>query len=193
MFWGPTVLAALHMIKIYNAWRHLYFIMCPFVVLAVYGVKFIFEIGAGKITAVIQKAAVCLIAICMVIQVRWLYINHPYQYLYFNEIGRPIASQYERDYWYTTVYDLLKYVFAADERELITMSPSYYYSPSLLLMQDYEKGRLLADNDAPDYLMENYISIAGNDYCPEGYYEYYSVVVDGNKMGTMFKRIESSE
>ena len=193
MFWGPSVLVALHMIKIYNSWRHLYFIMCPFVVLAIYGLKFILEFGAGKVTAVIQKAAVCLIAVCMVMQVRWLYINHPYQQLYFNEIGRPIASQYERDYWYTTVYDLLNYILEADDRKIITIAPSYRYEPSLLLLQDYEKVRIFADNDAPDYVMENYNNIAGNDYCPEGYYDYYSIIVDGTKMGTVFKRIESSE
>jgi hypothetical protein len=171
----------------------MYFIMCPFVVLAVYGLKFILEFGAGKITAVMQKAAVCLIAICMVMQVRWLYINHPYQQLYFNEIGKPIASQFDRDYWETTVYNLLEYVLDNDERKLITIAPSIQYRNSLLLLQNYEKNRIAADNDDPDYRVETYPGIAGNDHCPEGYFEYYSVVVDGTKMGTVFKRIESSE
>ena len=192
MFWGPTVLAALHMIKIYNAWRHLYFIMCPFVVLAVYGLKFILEFGAGKITAMIKKASVCFIAICMAVQVRWLYINHPYQQLYFNEIGKPIASQFEGDYWGTTNYEILNYTLAADEQELITMSPSYYYGPSLLLLQEHDQVRILADNDEPDYFLADYNNV-GLDYCPDGYYEYYSVVVDGTKMGAIFKQIEPSE
>ena len=192
MFWGPSALAALHMIKIYDAWRHMYFIMCPFVVLAVYGLKFILEITPGKITDVIKKAAVCLIAICMVTQVRWLYINHPYQYLYFSEIGRPIASQYKRDYGRVTVNDLLKYVLATDEREHVTIAPSHNYRINLLLLQDKEKARIIADNDAPDYLIDGYHSVDGND-SHEGYYEYYSIVVDGIKMGTVFKRIDDSE
>ena len=193
MFWGSSVLVSLHLIKIYNTWRHVYFIMCPFVVLAVYGLKFILEFGAGKIMAVIKKAAVCLIAFSMIMQLRWLYINHPYQYLYFNEIGRPIASQFERDYWEMTVYDLLKYILATDERRLITVAPSYIYRNSKSFLPVYEQTRIDADNDAPDYLMENYSLKVGNDCCPEGYYEYYSVVVDGTKMGTIFKRIDDSE
>ena len=193
MFWGPSVLAALHMIKIYNGWRHLYFIMCPFVVLAVYGLKFILEFGAGKISAVIKKVAVFLIAICMVMQVRWLYINHPYQYLYFNEIGKPIASQFERDYWRVTANDLVEYILAADDRGLITIGRTNYYRFSLVLLQNFEKVRIDPDNDDPDYIIELYEHIAGNDYSYEGYDEYYSVVVDGTKMGTIFKRIDDSE
>ena len=193
MFWGPSALAVLHIIKIYDAWRHMYFIMCPFVVLAVYGLKFIWEITPDKITAVIKKAATCLITLCMVIQVRWLYINHPYQYVYFNEIGKPIASQFDPDYWRVTVYDLLKYVLATDEGKYISIIPSHRYKYSLLLLQDKEKARIFADNDAPDYLIEIYKNIVGNDYSYEGYYEYYSIVVDGTKMSTVYKRIDDSE
>ena len=193
MFWGPTVLIALHIIKIYNSWRHVYFIMCPFVVLAVYGLKFILELGVGKITDVIKKAAFCLIALCMVVQVRWLYINHPYQYVYFSEIGKPIASQFDRDYWHASVTNLINYILETDNRQVITASPSYIYKPSLLLLPDYDKGRIIADNDGPDYYVESYNHVAGNDCCPDGYYEYYSIVVDGTKMGTIFKRIDDSE
>ena len=193
MFWGPSVLVALHMIKIYNSWRHLYFIMCPFVVLAVYGLKFIMEFDAGKITTVIKKASICIIALCMVIQVRWLCINHPYQYLYFNEIGKPVASQFDRDYFMVTDYDLLKYLLATDESECITVGRAYNYRRSLLLFTDYEKTRIKEGSEDSDYLVENYLNVAGNDCCPDGYYEYYSIVVDGTKMGTIFKRIESFE
>ena len=193
MFWGPTVIAALHMIKIYNGWRHEYFVMCPFVVLAVYGLKFILEFGAGKITAVIKKAAVCLIAICMAVQVRWLYINHPYQYLFFSEIGKPIASQFERDYWRVTANDLVKYILATDERGIISIGRTNYYRFSLVLLQNFETARINPDNDDPDYIVELYCQIAGNDFGYEGYYEYYSIVVDGTKMGTVFKRIDDSE
>ena len=166
----------------------MYFVMCPFIVLAVYGLKFILEVGAGKITAVMQKAAVCLIALCMVMQMRWLYINHPYQQLYFNEIGKPIASQFERDYWRTSVCDILRYILANDNRERITIYPSYTYAMSLLLLPDYEKNRIAMDKADPDYIVTGYDYIAENDYCPEGYYEYYSIVVDGTKMTTVFKR-----
>ena len=193
MFWGPSVLVALHIIKVYNAWRHVYFIFCPFVILAVYGLKFILELGAGKVTDIIKKAAVCLIAICMAVQVRWLYINHPHQNLYFNEIGKPIAAQFDRDYWKSTVYDLLNYILANDKRKLLTVGPSYIYEINIMLLPDYEKERILADNDEPDYFLDTYDGIVGNDYCPEGYYEYYSVVIDGTKMGTVYKRIGLSE
>jgi hypothetical protein len=188
MFWGPSFLVALHMIKVYNAWRHMYFIMCPFVVLAVYGLKFILEFRTGKITVAIKRVVVCLIAICMVMQVRWLYINHPYQQLYFNEIGKPIASQFDRDYWETTVYDLLDYILDNDDRWRITVTLRNRNSRSLLLLPDYEKARIFEDNDGADYYLESYNKVTGNVCCPEGYYEYYSIIVDGTKMGTVFKR-----
>ena len=193
MFWGPSVLVSLHMIKIYNSWRHVYFIMCPFVILAVYGLKFIMGIDDGKIKAIIKKTSVCLIALCMLIQVRWLCINHPYQYLYFNEIGKPIALQFDRDYFMVTDYDLLKYILNSGEHDFVTVGRAYNYRRSLLLFTDYEKTKIKEGSEGSDYLVENYLGIAGNDYCPEGYYDYYSIVVDGTKMGTVFKRIESSE
>ena len=194
MFWGPSVLVALHLVRIYCSWRHMFFMMCPLIVLAVYGLKFILEFDAGKINAIIKKAAVCLIAICMVMQVRWLYINHPYQYVYFNEIGKPIASQFERDYFRTAVYDLLEYVLATDDRNHITIGQAYNYNISLLLLQNYEKARIDPDNDGPDYIVESYNNHnVGNDYCPDGYYEYYSIIIDGSKIDTVFKRINSSE
>ena len=195
MFWGPSILVALHLIRIYNYWRHMYFIMCPFVVLAVYGLKYILEYRTVKISNDIKKAAVCLIAICMVLQVRWLYINHPYQHLYFNEIGKPIASQFEQDYARTAVYDLIKYVLDTDEREHITIGEARNITTRLLLLPNYEKTRIepITVKENPDYIMESYLGMAGTDYCPEGYYEYYSIVVDGTKMGTVFKRIDDSE
>ena len=193
MFWGPSVLAAVHMIRIYSSWRHMYFIVCPLIVLAVYGLKFILEFRSDKITAVIQKAAVCLIAFCMIIQVRWLYINHPYQYVYFNEIGNPIASQFDRDYWKVTTYDLIEYILANDERKYVKIGRTNNYRFGLVLLQNFEKARIDPDNDDPDYIIGGYEGIVGNDYGYEGYYDYYCIVVDGNKMGTVFKKIDDSE
>ncbi len=193
MFWGPSVLVALHMVKIYTAWRHMFFVMCPFIVLAVYGLKYILEFRNGKLAMTIQKTAICLIAFCMIMQVGWLYINHPYQYVYFNPIGKPVASQFDRDYFRATAYDLIEYMLAADKREKITIGEPSDFDKKLVLLTDAEKARIETVSGSGDYLIQCYRGIAGNDYCPEGYYDYYSIVVDGTKMGTVFKRIEPSE
>ena len=92
-----------------------------------------------------------------------------------------------------TANDLVEYILAADDRGLITMGRTNYYRFSLVLLQNFEKVRIDPDNDDPDYIIELYEHIAGNDYSYEGYDEYYSVVVDGTKMGTIFKRIDDSE
>ena len=191
MFWGPSVLVALHKIKIYTSWRHMYFVMCPIIILAVYGLKFLVENFKGKRGMIIKYSSLFIVVICMLLQINWIRVNHPYEYVYFNVIGRRVASQFDRDVFRVTSYDLVEYILQNDDREIITIGQASGYSSDLLNLTDEEQSRIHNVSEDGDYLIECYRGIAGNDYCPQGYYEYYSIIVDGTKMGTVFKRIEN--
>ena len=192
MFWGPSILVVLHKIKIYTAWRHMYFLMCPIIILSVYGLKFLVESFKGKAGNIIRYSSLAVVTLCLLIQVNWIRVNHPYEYVYFNILGQKVAFQYDRDVFRVTSYDLVEYILKNDDREVITIGEPSEYGTDLLNLTEAEKARIKNVSENGDYLVECYRSIAGNDYCPEGYYEYYSIVVDGNKFGTVFKRIEKT-
>ncbi len=190
MFWGPSLLVVFHKIKIYTAWRHMYFLMCPIIILSVYGVKYIFEDIKGWGRNIIRYSALAIVGICLVLQVSWIKLNHPYEYVYFNILGQKVASQYDRDVFRVTSYDLVEYILKNDNRQVITIGQPSGYGEDLLNLTEAEKARIQKVYENGEYLVECYRGIAGNNYCPEGYYEYYSIVVDGTKIGTVFKRIE---
>lgn len=188
MFWGPCILVALHVVKIYTAWRHMFFLMCPFVMLAVFGLRLLLEAGWGKkYAAIVRRVCVILFVVSMIFQIAWMVRNHPYQYVYFNILGRPMASQYDRDYFRGTAYDLLQYILETDSREKITISRYSDIDMEFVYLSDEDKARLDSVRGDGDYIVLCYRNIVGNDYCPEGYHEVYSIIVDGTKMGTVFK------
>lgn len=95
----PAVYAIIKGSYVYNGWRHFIFIYPSLAALAM--------IGWYKLATLIKNAKASVIILLLVGATflkpgLWSIVNHPYQYMYFNEIAggtKGANGQYELDYW----------------------------------------------------------------------------------------------
>ncbi|MCL1855597.1 MAG: hypothetical protein FWF86_07680 [Clostridia bacterium] len=106
----PLGFAVLTRTRIYNGWRHFYFLYGPLLVLAAYGASRLWERAKGR--KGLRRAGAGLLAACMGVTGFSMAMNHPYQYVYYNPIPRLVTggkmnAYLERDYWNVSVADAL--------------------------------------------------------------------------------------
>jgi hypothetical protein len=187
-FWvAAAALIILH-IKIYNAWRHVYFLFIPFLLIAIYGLKTL--VTSALKYSLLRYLPVLLVVVSLVYQTGWIIINHPYQYVYFNAIGRPIANRFERDYWCVSLTDLYRYILSTYQPEkTVVYCPTGCHTELLTSSQRQHLQMLLnlAEGDPhPDFIVEAYGYPTRNAVVHTGYIEDHSIWVDGFRVATVF-------
>ena len=182
---GPWFATVIFQSTLYNAWRHCFFLMPPFVFMIVYGLSFV----KHKIEAIksLKIFVVGIVMLGLVNQSAWMIKNHPYQMVYLNPIGRIWGTQFDRDYWCLATTDMCRWVLENDSSETISINAPFNNFERLL--NEEEKDRIVVE-DNPTYWLESYRKIIGDDYVLEGYEEIYTIEVDGYKIGSVQKRIE---
>ncbi len=87
---------------VYNGWRHFIFIYPSLAALAILGWYWLASIfRSGKAQIIVMS----IVALTLLKPGIWSIINHPYQYVYFNEIAGGVKGangEYELDYWNQT-------------------------------------------------------------------------------------------
>ena len=182
LFWGSVGAVIILNSRIYEEWRHMFFVFVPFCCIAVYGFVYLLQH--------INKKVVCSIAaVCLVIQAAWLIGNHPYQEVYFNAIGRNLATRFDRDTWHASNLEMLKWIIDHDDGAQISVKGNFIETAKLV-MDDEEKDRIISTKEETDYILVNYTSVVGNILEIKGYEEVYSVWVDKYKIGSVFRKQE---
>lgn len=116
----PLVTPVFKEVTLYNSWRHAYYVFPPLVVLALFGLRRLWQYVSRKKTVHrMLAAAVCLLLLA---QVGWTAYNHPYEKVYFNPIGRQSAELVDRDYWYESGYEQLQVILRNDDTKRISLS-----------------------------------------------------------------------
>lgn len=95
---------------LYNGWRHMLFVYPGLAVLA--------AVGWSKLVEVVKKPSLKWIALLAFIgtgapAMIWSFANHPYQYMYFNELTGGVKGAngiYELDYWNQTPRAAMEWV-----------------------------------------------------------------------------------
>jgi hypothetical protein len=94
LFFSPVAAVILLGSKVYDGWRHLYFIYPYLIYLATLGWSWVFKKGKKVRAVLIGLTAVSLVSVLM-----WMLCWHPYQYTYFNFIQNAIIKKdFEADY-----------------------------------------------------------------------------------------------
>jgi tetratricopeptide (TPR) repeat protein len=86
---------------LYNSWRHVLFVMPAILILAGIGWDWLFTL---RIKLVNLGAGLLLIGL-LSLPTTWMIKNHPYEYMYYNEIAGGVKGaygNYELDYWCQT-------------------------------------------------------------------------------------------
>ena len=145
---------------LYGGWRHLYFIYPCLIYMAIRGS----ESFSRKF---FSKYLIVLIAPFLLYTGYWMIKNHPYQFLYFNNLaGNNITNNFDLDYWGTSNKSALTYITTHDKRDKLNIyvSSASPYHFSLLLMDRNNRKRLhfVENINKADFLVTNHYYQRGN-------------------------------
>lgn len=95
-------------VRVYNGWRHIYFIYIPMMLTAAFGLKGIARRLSGRLS--LRRAASAALAAVLLYQGVTLALNHPYQYAYYNPLvsRATLEDRYDLDYWNLSLYQALE-------------------------------------------------------------------------------------
>lgn len=153
--------------KVYNGWRHIYFIYPSIIIISTYGFKYFFEIlrnfNFGKF--------ICFASFFMftIYQSFWIFKTHPMQNVYFNSfVNKTWNTQFDLDYWGLGNKIVLEDLLSKDSNEIIKVCPiSYTPLRFTLKILNIESQKRIELNciDKPDYLIDNfYYPLGKNKY-----------------------------
>jgi len=180
-FWINVGAVIILKLWIYTEWRHMYFTFVPFCVIAVYGIHLLVEF-------VNRKVIYCIMILCLSSQILWSIRNHPYQYVYFNIIGKQFAADFDRDSWRVANCDMIRWILEREEIVDVKAGTVIAYN----MFTEEEQRRIhIRQNEDMEYMIENYRNMAGNVVEYEGYEEVYAIWVDGFKIGSVFHKVDA--
>lgn len=107
-FLFPVFYAVYAELSLYNGWRHVSFLYPSMVLVASIGLYQFYE--TVKAQAVLRIGAVVLLVAFTAKPLAWAVANHPYEYIYFNELigEKGFYKQYDTDYQQIAAHTNLK-------------------------------------------------------------------------------------
>lgn len=189
---GPVVASIVLNSTLYDGWRQLYFVYPAFLLLSACGAQSI--ISQKLMGAKVAQLMVIAFAVQITLNMTWMTRNHPYQFLYFNELVSPSERyKYEYDYWGVTNLKGIEFILSNDSSERITIKPlgATATEQSISIINSVDRKRLLFDpmNGSPDYILTNYRVFDGSRLTkPSDDYEvFYELVVDGRPALSIYR------
>ena len=120
----PLAFAVLTRTRVYNGWRHFYFLYGPMLALAVLGARELWTHMRGAR----RRVFAALLGLCMALTGVGIATQHPYQYAYYQPLVQLRGTDYnELDYWNVSARDALVRLAEAYEGEL-TVEPADLWS-----------------------------------------------------------------
>lgn len=185
-FITPVIAVILFKSVLYDAWRHLYFIYAPFVLLIIYCLHALYLTKFKKV--------LILFSISYLVFVGYTSIKiHPFQNVYFNELMDKNTPEYlkmnwEQDYWGVSYRQTLEYILEHDTSSKINILPENdpgIYN-SYILQSDKRKRLHFTNIDSANYFITNF-RWHPSDYAGAGKYLFSSVRVYNNSINASYK------
>ena len=165
VFAGVQSLLILADSTMYNAWRHTSFLHLPLTILAVFGVRFLWQIRSQWIRVI----GISLISFSLIHQLEWIAFNTPFHHLYFNNIIVRDTSNWDRDYWQLSAKYVIEDVIEREKNDhKIVFAENL---PTLLAFKTLDdshrdRARIDATVSNIEYLLVDYDGIVGEDIQP---------------------------
>ncbi len=178
-------------ITMYEGWRHAYGIYFPFIYIAVYGLAAAIDFFKDKHIA-LRRAGGCAVFASFAFLFGWIIVNHPYEYVFFNSAGRLVAERnFAMDFWDISQTDMVRYVLSRDDRpELMIHS---FGGPDILLSDEERERVVITHLTDADYYLRSSREPYESRVVPEGYREEASIMVDGMKISTLYKNLNTEQ
>jgi len=156
---------------LYDDWRHLYFIYPPFILLAAYGMN---ELLQTKF----KKAYIAIWFLQIVFLVVFMFQNHPYEYVYFNNLVShkkdKLLANYPLDYWGLSNKDGLEWVLAHSADDSIYVNNQFGNFLNRQMLTPDKRNRIILTDD--DSKIEYYIERGAPYRYPEETAKYQIIV-----------------
>jgi len=176
-------------INMYEGWRHAYVIFLPFLYVAAYGLYKLFKLynRGGKIT---RNSFIGVVSAYMLYLLVWMIINHPYQYVYFNLIGRQFAEEnFTLDYWYVSKMDLARYAVNSSDEPIVRLAGGHRFT---YMLTEEERSRVVTvGTETADFYLRGsrmYYEWRMRGV-PPGFVEAKVIRVDGMRIATLYERV----
>jgi hypothetical protein len=177
--------------KVYNGWRHFYFVYGPMVVTCVYGMEWLGRLVKSRI---IRRGLAGAILVALAIG---LAANRSSQQAYYNIFaGTDVEDRYELDYWDVSILDALKRIKALDGESTVLVGSCENWTLSGLkkTLRMIDDDRLeCVDWQTADWLILNptYVKLNPSedlDYVIENYDLAYEKKSYGNVVMRVYRR-----
>lgn len=187
----PLLVPFVKEVTLYNSWRHMYFVFPALVVLALFGLYAIKKLIESK--KVIRSSVVSLVCILLGLQCGWIVVNHPYEKVFFNPLGRQYADRVDRDYWGESAYHALQVILQNDSTDRISLSSDWIIGVTVFnFLPEEQMNRFYVYYSGPNDV-DYYIDAADTvvPECFEGYTPVYETRMrDGLLLSTIFVKNE---
>lgn len=188
----PILLPIIFRTRLFDGWRHHYFVYPMFIFISLIGVKYIFYISkeyfSGKILQVVNSFIFLIIMLSLIGTLNFMFKNHPHENTYSNILAgrnkRFAKFDGAIDYWGLSYRKVLEYILANNNGILkvyATNSPGKK-NARILLPKDRKRLEYVNEENA-QFLLTNYRYYNVPDY----YEEYYTVKVNGEKIAGAYK------
>ncbi|HTN16117.1 MAG TPA: glycosyltransferase family 39 protein [Chitinophagaceae bacterium] len=175
---------------LYDAWRQLFFLYVPFILLAVLGIYYL----QAKVN---RKLVYGLAFLFLGLQACSMISKHPFGNIYFNSFTNKtpeyIRHNYEMDYWGVNFNQSLDYILAHDTSKHIKVT-GRVGTPSEINTRILYKDTRISYSDPvdADYFITNYRGHT-EDYKEYEGYEFHSFIINNSKVHTIFRHREMFE
>lgn len=190
----PMLFVILARPLLYNGWRHFYFLYAGLSAMGGLGLQALEQrIGGRRILRV--SGAIALVCV-LVWQAVGIFLNHPYQYAYYNPLVQNVQTTYELDYWDVSTVNAMRRLCdlqgAAEQPlllgtrdEMSAFGVSHGYTA--LTAEQRRSLTLTEDPNAPYLLMNTtYTQIYGVPQ-PDGYHTLFTLESYGHTICTVYQ------
>ncbi len=192
LFFFPILLPIALGTRLFDGWRHHYFVYPMFIIVCLEGVKCLFSLSNEYIIGRSLQIVNTLIFFIILLSLSWtlgfIIKNHPHENTYSNIFAgknkRLARFDGAIDYWGLAYRNLLEHIIANNDGKLRVYATNWPGYDTLRILLPHDRSRLEYTNEeSADFLLTNYRS-----YNVPAYYEEYFVVrVDGEKVAGAYK------
>lgn len=141
----PVAAAILMHSTLYNGWRHMYFIFPELVVVALFGVQWLFRLLRGRRWP--RRLLAGGLAALLAGQACWIGWMHPFEKFYLNPVGQSMCDLLEKDYWYESTTAQILHILEVDDSRRINLSHNAFsYLPAFHYLSDEDARRVYVYN-----------------------------------------------
>jgi hypothetical protein len=192
MFFGILIGFIALGVSMYEGWRHAYVLFVPLLFIAVYGLSQVY-IFAKKKHNLLKLGLIGVVVTSLCYHATWMGINHPYQYVYFNTLGKRVAEEnFTLDYWEVSHLDLIRFMLDDDDSPKIKAELGESMISLYMLTED-ERNRIVpTDIGSANFYLQNTRMGYMSRVTPPGFSELKSIKVDGMRISTLYIHVNPS-